>query len=162
MNGGRRPNPGRGTANLNKTNDYQMTIRIINKNVKTTAPCHEYTNACRVNMAMHTRQAPGAHVSAACLDETAYCLVCMRVLYETHIHPSRGETAHAVHPPLSLPPPKPSHLPRLCLVPLKLLPRPHCGGTLAVAHQPKRCAEVDHQLRRVELAHDAVPRGLGG
>ena len=106
MNGGRRPNPGRGTANLNKTNDYQMTIRIINKNVKTTAPCHEYTNACRVNMAMHTRQAPGAHVSAACLDETAYCLVCMRVLYETHIHPSRGETAHAVHTPLSLPPPQ--------------------------------------------------------
>ena len=57
------------------------------------------------------------------------------------------------------PPPKPSHLPRLCLVLLKLLPRPHCGGTLAVAHQPKRCAEVDHQLRRVELAHYAV---LGG
>merc|ERR1712046_409741 len=51
-------------------------------------------------MAMHRRQAPGAHVSAACLDETAYCLVCMRVLYETHIHPSRGETARAVHTPL--------------------------------------------------------------
>merc|ERR1719198_1828341 len=53
-------------------------------------------------MAMHTRQAPGAHVSAACLDETAYFLVVMGSLRNTYSYVS-WETARTVH--TTLPPP---------------------------------------------------------